>query len=63
MTLQQKQAVMSKAIEKSMNGQLTYALIKDNQFAITQSGSTAYRYVNDYGFKLCATFKDGTMTL
>lgn len=63
MTLQAKQKAASKAIEKSMNGKLTFMLIKDNEACITQNGSTAYRYVNDYGFKLYAKFKDGILTL
>lgn len=63
MTLQQKQEVMSKAFKKSKNGRLTFVLIKDNQSAITQSGSVAYRYVKDYGFILYAKIKDGTLTL
>lgn len=63
MTLQQKQEIMSKAFKKSMNSKMTFVLIKDNQSAIVQSGSMAYRYVNDYGFKLYAKCKDGILTL
>ena len=63
MTLTQKQETMAKAFKKSMNGKLTFVLIKDNQSAIVQSGSMAYRYVNDYGFKLYAKCQNGTLCL
>ena len=63
MTLQQKQEIVSKAIKKSMNGKLTYVLIKDDASAIIQNGNLAYRYVRDYGFKLYAKCKDGILTL
>lgn len=63
MTLAQKQEIVSKAIKKSANGKITYVLIKDTEAAIVQSGSLAYRYANDYGFKLYAKCKDGILTL
>ena len=63
MTLQQKQEIMSKAFKKSQNGELTYVLLRENRSLITQSGHLAFKYVNDYGYKLYATCKDGILTL
>ena len=54
---------MSKAFKKSQNGKLTYVLICDDRSLITQVGDLAFKYVNDYGYKLYATCKDGILTL
>ena len=63
MTREDRMTALKKALQRSLNGSLTFVLLKGEEIYITQNIELAKHSVRNRGYKVYAKCKEGYMIL